>query len=127
MQALFSLCLATWCGMDLGKKQLDVEFGHRLKVLIDLRKITQTQFAARVGLSETSVSLVINGKRGMSKTKKLQAATLLDVHPLTLTTEKNISDDQLTLYSMFVRILDNPDAYRSYPAIKTLIESEFSK
>lgn len=79
--------------MGIEKKPGDVLFGHRLKVLIDLR----------------------------------QAASLLDVHPLTLTTEKNISDDQLTLYSMFVRILDNPDAYRSYPAIKTLIESEFSK
>lgn len=113
--------------MDLGKKQLDVEFGHRLKVLIDLRKITQTQFAARVGLSETSVSLVINGKRGMSKTKKLQAATLLDVHPLTLTTELKIPDDKLMLFDMFVRMLITPDDYKSFPAVKTLIESEFSK
>lgn len=113
--------------MGIEKKPGDVLFGHRLKVLIDLRQLTQTKFAAQLGISETHLSLIINGKRGMSKTKINKAASLLDVHPLTLTTEKNISDDQLMLYSMFVRILDNPDAYRSYPAIKTLIESEFSK
>ena len=113
--------------MKIEKNTFDVLFGNRIKALIDLRQLTQSKFAAQLGISETFLSLIIHGKRGMSKTKVLKTAGILDVHPLTLTTERNIPADKLMLYDMFVRILDTPEDFKSFPAIKTLIESEFSK
>lgn len=113
--------------MRVEKKAYDEMIGRRIKVLLALRKLNQARFATHLGISETFLSLVINGKRGMSKTKIMKAASILDVHPLTLTTEQKISDDKLMLFDMFVRILNTPDSFKSFPAIKTLIESEFSK
>lgn len=98
--------------------------GQRIGYLLTVRKMTQRHLASSLGYSETFMSQAVLGKKGMKKTKIVEAARILNVHPLVLTTEEIIPEEQLLILDKFLRILINPDHFKSYPALKTLIESE---
>lgn len=105
-------------------KEYDELVGKRISYLLAVRGLTQRQFAASLGYSETNLSQILKGKRGMKKTRVVEAARILNVHPMVLTTTERIPEDQLLILDKFLRILVNPEQHKSYPALKTLIESE---
>ena len=74
--------------------------------------------------SETFVSLMLKGIKGMKKEKILDAGRVLNVHPDVLTSPIKISPEDLLLHDRFLKILAHKKNSKNYPAIKTLIKSE---
>jgi transcriptional regulator with XRE-family HTH domain len=56
---------------------LDVQIGRRAHQLMWDRQMTQTAFAARVGMDQSSVAKRLRGKLGWSAAHLVQAATVL--------------------------------------------------
>lgn len=98
--------------------------GHRIFFFRTLRGITQMELAHALGYtSRGSISRIEQGDIGMKKANIAVAAKFLGVHPLVLTIEEQLTDDQLVLINDFITILKDKSKGRITDQIKLLINN----
>ena len=84
--------------------------GERLRVLREARNMTQEVFYTRLGYKGGAAgSLIEKGRRGLNRTKLRLAAKLLGTYPEVLSTDTELSREELLDLDLFMRIRKNPD------------------
>lgn len=79
---------------------IDVQVGARLRALRKMRKLTQSELAAALGLSFQQVQKYENGANRISASKLWQAAELLGVQVLDLFGEAPADGTERPLYGL---------------------------
>ncbi len=97
--------------------------GERIRFFRKLRGVSQIELAKALGYTSSgTISRIERDGSGMHKSKILQAAKHLAVHPYVLTAEENLNGEQLILLNKFMRILKLSDE-NSLNSIRTLLEN----
>lgn len=85
--------------------------GHRIKFFRRLVGMSQTELADKLGYTSSgTISLIERGKIGMNKAKVAMAAKIVGVHPLVLTTEEKLNDEQLVYLNKFIKVIKQPQS-----------------
>jgi len=93
--------------------------GSRIKLFRELKGLTQAELGTPLGYkSSGAFSLIESGERGLNKTRLSQAAALLDTFPEVLTTETELTKQELIDLDKFLHIRTNPKD----PKYKILLE-----
>jgi transcriptional regulator with XRE-family HTH domain len=80
--------------------------GKKLRLLREMRGVTQVELATAIGMSSTgAISQVENGSKGMKLTSLLKAAGFLDVSPMFLLSPEEYDPVDLQLLSGVERII----------------------
>lgn len=93
--------------------------GERLRFFRELHNITQTEIAQKLGYTSTGTwSLIENGIRGLNKTKMAEAAKILGTYVEVLTSETEMTKDELIDMNTLMDIRTNP----KHPRYKELLK-----
>jgi len=100
-------------------KAYNKRVGQRIKLFRELKGWTQSELGTPLGYkSSGAFSLIESGDRGLNKTRLSQAAHLLDTFPEVLTTETELTKQELIDLNKFLHIRTNPKD----PRYKILLE-----
>jgi len=81
--------------------------GKKIKTLRTARGITQVELARALGFTSTgAISQVENGLRGLMLESIINAAKVLDVHPVFLMDPDDIESDNCELISAMLRLFE---------------------
>lgn len=108
----------------MDKQQFLRVFGSRIKFYRKRAGLTQVELAKRIGLSPGAgaLSQVENGYRGLDSINIINIAKILKVHPSALFTDEELSNEDISLLSKFLLILEQKEKTEHWVAIKTLIQ-----
>ena len=97
----------------------NIRVGKRLRFFRELRKLNQTDLAIPLGYKSSGAwSLIESGERGLNKAKITQAARILGTFPEILTTDTDLTDEELIDMHIFLTVRTN----KKHPAHKMLME-----
>jgi transcriptional regulator with XRE-family HTH domain len=95
--------------------------GKKLRLLREINgSVTQEQLGMLLGYSSNSaISLIESGKRGMGQDKIVHAAKALGVNPAVLLSDRDMSQEELEFYVLFETAFKCESTL--LPAVKTLL------
>lgn len=107
--------------MDSTSQSFDEIFGYNLKLLREKAGMKQTDLAKNSGITQSAVSQVENGIKGMSLETVHKAAEALGVHPVALLSDRRYTESEAEIIIQFFHLLHHGQDSRFYTAIQGIL------